>query len=86
MSPFVAGEVVKGPTEKFMRAAGHEPSIAGVADAYRGVIDALVVDADDPAPDPDGVPTTRLPTLMDSPERRESVARDVLDWARTLAG
>ena len=52
VSPFVAGEVVKGPTEKFMRAAGHEPSIAGVADAYEGVIDGLVVDADDPVPRP----------------------------------
>jgi LPPG:FO 2-phospho-L-lactate transferase len=31
MSPFVAGKVIKGPTDKFMRAIGQEPSAAGVA-------------------------------------------------------
>ena len=81
VSPFVAGEVVKGPTAKFMRAAGHDASIAGVAAAYAGLIDALVVDSDDPAPSPVGVETTRLPTLMDTPERRVEVARAVLDFA-----
>ena len=81
VSPYVAGEVIKGPTGKFIRAAGHEDSVAGVAAAYAGMIDALIVDADDPAPDPAGVPTTRLPTLMDNAERRTEVARAVLDYA-----
>lgn len=84
VSPYVGGEVVKGPTGRFMRAAGHEDSVAGVAAAYAGLIDALVVDNDDPAPDPDGVTTTRLPTLMDGAERRRDVAAAVLDYATSL--
>ena len=86
VSPFVAGEVIKGPTDKFMRAAGRDPSAAGVAAAYDGVADALVVDAADPAPDPGGVQTTRIDTLMDGAERRAEVARDVLDYASSLRG
>ena len=84
VSPFVAGEVIKGPTEKFIAAVGHEASVAGVAAAYAGVIDALVVDADDPAPDPAGVETTRLPTLMEGAAGRAEVARAVLAYAAAL--
>jgi LPPG:FO 2-phospho-L-lactate transferase len=84
VSPFVAGGVIKGPTEKFIRASGRDPSVAGVAAAYEGVIDGLVVDSDDPAPGPEDVATTRIPTLMDGPERRAEVARAVLAWVAEL--
>jgi LPPG:FO 2-phospho-L-lactate transferase len=84
VSPFVAGEVIKGPTEKFINAIGHEASVAGVAAAYEGIIDALVVDADDPAPDPGGVETTRLRTLMDGEAGRAEVARAVVAYALSL--
>ncbi len=86
VSPYVGGEVIKGPTGKFMRAAGFADSVAGVAVAYEGVIDALVVDADDPAPDPEGVATTRLPTLMDGAEGRRELAAAVLGYAKALTG
>ncbi|MFN8151042.1 MAG: 2-phospho-L-lactate transferase [Solirubrobacterales bacterium] len=85
VSPYVGGEVIKGPTGKFIRAAGHEDSVRGVADVYAGVIDAIVIDADDPAPDPAGVRTTRQPTLMADADARVRVARAVLDYA-TSAG
>ena len=84
VSPFVAGEVIKGPTDKFMRAIGQEPSAAGVAAAYAGVIDALVVDEADPAADPGGVATTRIDTLMNGDAKRARVARDVLDYSSSL--
>ena len=86
VSPFVAGEVVKGPTDAFMRAIGREPSVSGVAETYAGVADALVVDAADPDPDPvvAGLATTRLDTLMDGAEGRVGVARAVLDYATGL--
>ena len=86
VSPFVGGAIVKGPTGKFIRAAGHEDSVAGVAAVYAGVIDAIVIDADDPAPDPAGIAATRLPTLMDNEARRAAVARAVLDYATALGG
>ena len=57
VSPFVAGEVVKGPTERFMAAVGRPSTAAGVASLYAGLIDAMVVDDDDPDPPPDEIPT-----------------------------
>jgi LPPG:FO 2-phospho-L-lactate transferase len=86
VSPFVAGEVIKGPTDKFMRAVGRDPSADGVAAAYADVIDALVVDAADPDPDPriDGIKTTRFDTLMEGAEGRRRVAQTTMDFATTL--
>ena len=86
VSPFVAGEVVKGPTDKFMRAVGREPSAAGVADAYAGVIDGLVVDTADPGSDSDveGLAITRFDTLMDGAAGRRRVAEETLAFAATL--
>jgi len=86
VSPFVAGEVIKGPTDKFMRAVGREPSASGVAEAYEGVIDALVVDAADPERPPAGLPSARLDTLMDGESKRVEVARAVLDYTDSLSG
>jgi len=88
VSPFVAGAVVKGPTGPFMRAAGMEPSAAGVAAAYSGVVDALVVDAADPGPDPavPGLAVHRFDTLMDGAAGRRRVAAETLELAATLSG
>lgn len=84
VSPFVAGAVVKGPTEKFMQAAGHEPSAAGVAAAYAGVIDGLIFDAKDPEAPSVGVPSLAIDTLMDSAARRREVATRALEFCATL--
>jgi LPPG:FO 2-phospho-L-lactate transferase len=85
VSPFVAGEVIKGPTDKFMRAIGLEASTAGVAAAYEGLIDGLVVDAGDPDPPPAGVESLVIPTLMDDAQTRHEVAERTLEFARSLA-
>jgi len=86
VSPFVGGEVIKGPTGKFINAIGHEASVAGLLETYAGLLDAVIVDADDPNPEPEGIPSVRLPTLMDTDERRVDVARGVLDYAASLRG
>jgi LPPG:FO 2-phospho-L-lactate transferase len=85
VSPFVGGRAIKGPTEKFMRALGAEPSAAGVARAYEGVIDGLVVDRSDPEPPPDSIPTLAIDTLMDDSGARRAVAERTLEFARSLA-
>lgn len=85
VSPFVAGRAVKGPTEPFMEAVGRPPSAAGVAELYADVIDGLVVDAGDPEPAPRSVRTAALPTLMDGPGERRTVAEQTLEFARSLA-
>jgi LPPG:FO 2-phospho-L-lactate transferase len=84
VSPYVAGEVVKGPTERFMTALGRPSTAAGVASLYVGLIDAMVVDGDDPDPPPPEIPTRAAPTLMDSAAARARLARIVLEYAADL--
>jgi LPPG:FO 2-phospho-L-lactate transferase len=85
VSPFVAGQVVKGPTDRFMAAIGRPSTAAGVASLYAGLIDAMVVDEGDPDPPPTEIPTLTAPTLMDGAPARARLARIVLDHAAELA-
>jgi LPPG:FO 2-phospho-L-lactate transferase len=84
VSPYVAGEVVKGPTERFMAAVGRPSTASGVASLYAGLIDAMIVDRDDPGPPPADIRTIEAPTLMDSAAVRVRLARVVLDLAASL--
>ena len=84
VSPYVAGQVVKGPTERFMAAVGRPSNAAGVASLYAGLIDAMVVDGGDPDPPPADIPTLAAPTLMDGAAGRARLARIVLDFAADL--
>ena len=81
VSPFVAGRAVKGPTEKFMTAIGRPISAAGVASLYVGLLEAMVVDSDDPDPAPEGLRSLSCPTLMDEADGRRELAERVLDFA-----
>jgi LPPG:FO 2-phospho-L-lactate transferase len=85
VSPFVAGRAVKGPTEKFMAAIGRPATAAGTASLYVGVIQAMVVDADDPDPGPEDLRLLSCPTLMEGEDGRRGLAERVLDFARTLS-
>jgi LPPG:FO 2-phospho-L-lactate transferase len=85
VSPYVAGAVVKGPTDRFMEGIGRPRTAAGVASLYAGLIDAMVVDQDDPDPPPDAIATLAAPTLMEGAGGRARVARTVLDYADSLA-
>ena len=84
VSPYVAGKVVKGPTDNFMRALDRPTTAAGVASLYEGLIDAMVLDTGDPDPPPAGLRCFSTPTLMHSSESRTSVARAVLKVGRKL--
>jgi len=85
VSPYVAGAVVKGPTDRFMQALSRPTTAAGVASLYAGLIDGMVVDEGDPDPPPAEVATLTAPTLMEGAGGRARVARIVLDYAATLA-
>jgi LPPG:FO 2-phospho-L-lactate transferase len=84
VSPYVAGKVVKGPTDNFMRALGRPTTAAGVASLYTGIITAMVVDSDDPDEPPAGIEVLRTPTLMADAAGRRAVAEAVLNYAREL--
>lgn len=84
VSPYVAGKVIKGPTDLFMQAIGRPGTAAGVATLYREVIDAMICDADDPDPPPDDVRSFSTSTLMHSAESRALVARATLEVGRRI--
>jgi LPPG:FO 2-phospho-L-lactate transferase len=83
VSPYVGGEVVKGPTDAFVRAVGRPSTAAGVASLYEGLISAMVCDEGDPDPPPEGIDVLSCPTLMEGAEGRRSLAMRVLDFAGT---
>ncbi len=84
VSPYVGGEVVKGPTNRFMEAVGRPQSAAGVASLYAGLIDGMVVDSGDPEPPPTELPVLATRTLMEGAEGRARLAGEVLDFAEGL--
>ncbi len=84
VSPYVAGKVVKGPTDRFMAAIGRPSTAAGVASLYAGIVDAMVFDQGDPDPPPAEIPTRAAPSLMDSAPARARLARIVLDYTAEL--
>jgi LPPG:FO 2-phospho-L-lactate transferase len=84
VSPYVAGQVVKGPTDLFMQAVGRPSTAAGVASLYEGLIDGMVCDSEDPDPPPDGVPVLSCPTLMEGLGGRRALAERTLEFASTL--
>lgn len=90
VSPIVAGRAVKGPTAKLMGELGFEVGHAAIAAHYDGLIDALLVDDDSRgaaggAAAPGQAPWITAPTLMQTLEDRERLARCVLDIADRLA-
>lgn len=84
VSPYVAGQVVKGPTDLFMAAVGRPSSAAGVAGLYEGLIDGMLCDSDDPDPPPQGLEVLTAQTLMEGREGRFRVAARALDFALRL--
>ena len=84
VSPYVAGQVVKGPTEIFMRAIGRPSTVAGVYSLYEGLLDGMVCDPEDPDPPPRGAPVLSCPTLMQGREGRRALAERTLEFASTL--
>jgi LPPG:FO 2-phospho-L-lactate transferase len=81
VSPFVGGEVLKGPTASFMAFAGRRCSAEGVAEFYGGLLDGMVAD--------EGVvdlPTLNTDTRMDDAAAGARVAREALAFAGALGG
>lgn len=86
VTPIIGEAAVKGPTAKIMRELGLTPSALTVAEHYRGLIDAFVLD------NSDANLGSRIPvrselcdTLMVTLEDRERVARCVLEVACQLS-
>jgi LPPG:FO 2-phospho-L-lactate transferase len=88
VSPLVAGRSLKGPTEAFLTWAGLEVSDAAIAAHYSGLADGLIVDRGSRPGGPtlSGVVARAADTLMDDAGARVRVARETVEFARSLAG
>lgn len=85
VSPLVGGQAVKGPTRKIMDELGVEASTSAIAAHYRGLIDGLVIDANDAREaDTVDVPVCVVPTLMTDDASKIRLAQDVLAFGDTL--
>lgn len=73
VSPYVGGEILKGPTAKFMAAAGVAPGTAGVAEFYGDLVDEWV--ADEAAGER---PTLLVDVRMDDATAQRRVAGELL--------
>jgi LPPG:FO 2-phospho-L-lactate transferase len=80
VSPLVGGRVLKGPTAACLEWAGHAADSDGIAAIYGSLIDGLVADSTAAA-----VATLQTDVLLDTPERRRSVAEATLRFAESLA-
>jgi LPPG:FO 2-phospho-L-lactate transferase len=47
ISPIIGNKAVSGPAHKLMAARGVEPSVFGVADGYRDLLNRFVIDHED---------------------------------------
>jgi LPPG:FO 2-phospho-L-lactate transferase len=85
VSPYVAGEVVKGPTDAFMKTIGRPSNATGVASLYEGLIEGMVCDPDDPDPPPEGIRVLSTPTLMADGHGRRALAERTLEFAASVS-
>ncbi len=80
VSPIVGGAVLKGPTDAFLRWAGHDVSGNGIAACYAGLIDGLVADEA-----VEGLPVLQTDLLMTDAASRRRLATETLCFAEGLA-
>jgi LPPG:FO 2-phospho-L-lactate transferase len=88
ISPIVGGAPVKGPADRLMRGVGVEVSARGVAEIYRGLIDALIIDERDADLAADieamGIRTQVLDTIMGDVATAQQLAEAALSLAASL--
>ena len=86
VSPIIGGEAVKGPAAAMLASLGHEVSALGVARLYDGLVDVFVLDELDAALASEvealGLRAVVCQTMMTSAERRDALAKRVLEAAR----
>jgi len=80
VSPLIGGKTVKGPADVVMASLGLPEGNAGVAEAYAGLIDRLVIDlADsDHAPSLDDIEVVATNTLIKEPAAAARLARELI--------
>ena len=85
VSPIVGGAALKGPAAKMMQELGKDVSVFGIAQHYQGLIDGLVIDAQDArlasAIEDIGIATFTTSSVMTDLADRIALARDTFEFA-----
>jgi len=88
VSPIIGGKAVKGPAAKMYAELGITPSAYAVAHHYRSLISGFIMDSID-SKEVDivtelGIQVLATDILMKTPEDRRRLAKDVIEFGRTL--
>lgn len=88
VSPIVGSDAVSGPAGRLMALLGHRRSATGVAAAYAGCIDGIVIDAADAEQASEiealGIAVHCTRTVMHTMEDRDRLAKETVSFARSL--
>lgn len=88
VSPIVGSDAVSGPAGRLMALLGHRRSATGVAAAYAGCIDGIVIDAADAEQASEiealGIAVHCTRTVMRTMEDRDRLAKETVSFARSL--
>jgi LPPG:FO 2-phospho-L-lactate transferase len=79
VSPFVHGQVLKGPTAAFLEWQELATKAQSLTTTYAGLLDGVV--SDEPL---DSLPALRTDVLMDDAEGRRRLAAETLEFAGSL--
>ncbi len=84
VSPLVGGRVLKGPTDAFLDHLGVTHDAAGIASLYADVTDGVISDDAPTSAFPQDLRHRQIDVLLDTPERRREVARELLAFGAEL--
>jgi LPPG:FO 2-phospho-L-lactate transferase len=88
VSPIIGGAAVKGPAAKIMSELGVVPSVAAIAEHYRGLIDGLTIDTVDadlaPHIESMGIRVLTTPILMRDAADRQRLAEECIAFAEEI--
>lgn len=89
VSPIVGGSALKGPLAKIMREFGLTPNAVNIANFYRGLIDALLVDQGDAQPlganDQPFVCPSAASLIMQALDDKIALAREAVRTVMSIA-
>lgn len=88
ISPIVEGKSIKGPAAKMYSELGIEPSALSIAEHYKDLIDAIVIDNQDYKYQKEitdlGIITYTTNIIMTSPEDKLNLGKDVLNYINRI--
>jgi LPPG:FO 2-phospho-L-lactate transferase len=88
VTPIIGGRAVKGPLAKMFRGLGRDSSAIEAAREYRGLLRGFVLDREDASLAGEieglGMRVLTTDTLMRNEGQRRTLARQVLEFARTV--